>query len=80
MNYMSLKDHVYEYISESIKDGSLRPGDKINEQHLSDKLNVSRTPVREALIQLAAEGLRDAEPRRGLRAKPLILEEEQDLY
>lgn len=80
MNYMSLKDHVYEYISESIKDGSLRPGDKINEQHLSDKLNVSRTPVREALIQLAAEGLLDAEPRRGFRVKPLILEEAKDLY
>ena len=80
MNYMSLKDHVYEYISESIKDGSLKPGDKINEQHLSDKLNVSRTPVREALIQLAAEGLLDAEPRRGFRVKPLILEEAKDLY
>ena len=80
MNYMSLKNHVYEYISESIKDGSLRPGDKINEQHLSDKLNVSRTPVREALIQLAAEGLLDAEPRRGFRVKPPILAEVKDLY
>ncbi|WP_028829175.1 GntR family transcriptional regulator [Proteocatella sphenisci] len=80
MNYMSLKDHVYDYISENIKDGSLKPGDKINEQHLSDKLNVSRTPVREALIQLAAEGLLEAEPRRGFRVKPLILEEAKDLY
>lgn len=80
MNYMSLKDHVYDYISENIKDGNLKPGDKINEQHLSDKLNVSRTPVREALIQLAAEGLLEAEPRRGFRVKPLILEEAKDLY
>ncbi len=80
MNYMSLKDHVYEYISEKIKDGSLKPDDKINEQHLSDRLNVSRTPVREALIQLAAEGLLKSEPRRGFRVKPLSLKEAKDLY
>ena len=77
---MSLKDHVYEYISEKLKDGSLEPDDKINEQDLSDKLGVSRTPVREALIQLAAEGLLKSEPRRGFRVKPLSLKEASDLY
>lgn len=77
---MSLKDHVYEYIAEKLKDGSLKPNDKINEKHLSDKLDVSRTPVREALIQLAAEGLLESEPRRGFRVKPLVLEEARDLY
>lgn len=80
MNYMSLKDHVYKYIAEKLKDGSLKPNDKINEKHLSDRLGVSRTPVREALIQLAAEGLLESEPRRGFRVKPLILEEAKDLY
>lgn len=77
---MSLKDHVYEYISENLKDGSLKPDDKINEKDLSDKLGVSRTPVREALIQLAAEGLLKSEPRRGFRVKPLSLKEASDLY
>lgn len=79
-SYMSLKDHVYEYIAEKLKDGSLKPNDKINEKHLSDRLKVSRTPVREALIQLAAEGLLESEPRRGFRVKPLDLEEARDLY
>ena len=77
---MSLKDHVYEYISENLKDGSLKPDDKINEKDISDKLGVSRTPVREALIQLAAEGLLKSEPRRGFRVKPLSLKEASDLY
>lgn len=80
MKFMSLKDHVYEYISENLKDGSLKPDDKINEKDLSDKLGVSRTPVREALIQLAAEGLLKSEPRRGFRVKPLSLKEASDLY
>lgn len=80
MKFMSLKDHVYEYISENLKDGSLKPDDKINEKDISDKLGVSRTPVREALIQLAAEGLLKSEPRRGFRVKPLSLKEASDLY
>ncbi len=80
MKFMSLKDHVYEYISENLKDGNLKPDDKINEKDLSDKLGVSRTPVREALIQLAAEGLLKSEPRRGFRVKPLSLKEASDLY
>ncbi|NLB21550.1 MAG: GntR family transcriptional regulator, partial [Clostridium sp.] len=77
---MSLKDHVYGYISKKIKDGSIKPNDKINELQLSNELGVSRTPVREALIQLAAEGLLNSEPRRGFRVKPLDLEEARELY
>lgn len=80
LNYMSLKDYVYQYISKEIKNGNLKPNDKINEQRISDELNISRTPVREALIQLAAEGLLDNQPRRGFRVKPLSLEEAKNLY
>ena len=48
--YLSLKDHVYHYISERISSGKLGAGDKINEQQIGEELNISRTPVREALI------------------------------
>lgn len=77
---MSLKDHVYEYISKGIQKGTLKSNDKLNEQEISRELNISRTPVREALIQLAAEGLLISEPRKGFRVKPLTLKEAKDLY
>lgn len=79
-NYMSLKDHVYNYISKKINDGTLRPDDKISEQQISDALNISRTPIREALIQLASEGLLENTPRRGFRVKCLDFKKAQELY
>lgn len=80
IQYMSLKDCVYNYISEKINDGSLKPDDKINEQHISDALNVSRTPIREALIQLASDGYLENTPRRGFRVKFLDLKKARELY
>ena len=53
-HYLSLKDHVYRYISDCINSGTLNPGDKINEAQVSETLNISRTPIREALVQLAS--------------------------
>lgn len=78
--YMSLKDHVYNYISEKINDGSLKPDDKINEQQISDALSISRTPIREALIQLASDGFLENTPRRGFRVKFLDVKKAQELY
>ena len=54
-HYLSLKDHVYRYISDCINTGSLNPGDKINEAQVSETLNISRTPIREALRRLEQE-------------------------
>ena len=53
--FKSLKDHVYEYIASLIREGRLVAEEKINENQICSELNISRTPVREALIQLAAE-------------------------
>jgi len=69
--YLSLKNHVYNYISEKINEGSLHPDDKLNEVQISEELNVSRTPVREALIQLAADGYLENLPRRGFKVKKI---------
>jgi len=79
-NYMSLKDHVYNYISEKINEGFLKPDDKINEQQIADALNISRTPIREALIQLASDGFLENMPRRGFRVKSLDIKKAQELY
>ncbi len=78
--YMSLKDHVYKYISEKINEGYLKPDDKINEQQIADALNISRTPIREALMQLAFDGYLDNNPRKGFRVKYLDTKKAQELY
>ena len=76
----SLRSHVRQYIVDGIADGSFCPGDKISEQEIADALNVSRTPAREALLQLNSEGLLDYFPRRGFSLKRMTEKEKQDNY
>ena len=52
-----LRDQVYNIFHEELKTGTLKPGEKLNELALAKRYGVSRTPVREALFQLAREGL-----------------------
>ncbi|NBD24477.1 GntR family transcriptional regulator [Paenibacillus glycinis] len=67
--YQSLKDHVYNYIAERIQDGTLLPNHKINEAEICKKLDISRTPTREALFQLTSDNLLEYLPRRGFTVK-----------
>src|SRR5215813_10032403 len=53
-------DAVYEVLRRSILDGALPPGHRLRSDVLANDLNVSRTPVREALRKLETEGLVDA--------------------
>lgn len=78
--FLSLKDHVYQYIADQISDGTLLPKQKINEQQICEELSISRTPVREALIQLATEGVLENVPRKGFVIKYLKPEEARQLY
>ena len=78
--YLTLKDHVYNYLSKKINDGSLKSNDKINEQQISDALDISRTPIREALIQLASEGYLESIPRKGFRVRNLDYIRAKELY
>ena len=69
-----------ELIREAIIDGRLEPGQRLKEEELARELGISRTPIREALLMLQAEGLVDAipEPRRD---RPLAHAEDlDDLY
>jgi DNA-binding GntR family transcriptional regulator len=54
-----------EILEEEIATGRLPPGRRLDETELSQRFNVSRTPIREALIQLASVGIIEARPRRG---------------
>lgn len=62
---VSLRDQVFEEIQRAILEKRLSPGDHIREQELTKLLNVSRTPVREALVLLERDGLVDISPNRG---------------
>jgi len=64
-SHPSLKDAAADYLREQILTGRLTPGTKIDQDEVSVALGISRLPVREALIELANEGLVDAVPRRG---------------
>lgn len=61
----SLKNEVYAQIVARIHSGELRPGDRINETDIAQRLGISRAPVREAFTQLAYEGLIERKPRTG---------------
>lgn len=61
----SVGDYVYEVIKRNIINLNMSPGNRVSEQEISNLLNVSRTPVREAFIKLAKEGLLYALPQRG---------------
>ena len=58
-------DYVYEVIKKNIINLNMAPGNRVSEKEISDLLNVSRTPVREAFIKLAKEGLLYILPQRG---------------
>jgi DNA-binding GntR family transcriptional regulator len=60
-----LRDEVYREIVELIHRGELQPGSRVKDASLAAQLGVSRTPVREALIRLAREGILDADMGRG---------------
>jgi len=63
--YLPLRDVVFQTLRKAILTGELKPGERLMEIHLADKLGVSRTPIREAIHKLELEGLVTMLPRRG---------------
>jgi DNA-binding GntR family transcriptional regulator len=61
----TLRDDVVRAIRDAIIQGRLRPGEKVPEEELAQQLKVSRTPVREAIRVLEAQGLVVVRPKRG---------------
>lgn len=62
---LPLRDVVFNTLRQAILVGELKPGERLMELHLADRLGVSRTPVREAIRRLELEGLVTMIPRRG---------------
>jgi DNA-binding GntR family transcriptional regulator len=63
--YLPLRDVVFQTLRQAILRGELKPGERLMEIHLAQKLGVSRTPVREAIHKLEQEGLVVMIPRKG---------------
>ncbi|WP_117017377.1 GntR family transcriptional regulator [Aeribacillus pallidus] len=65
-------EYVYNLLKEMIFDWSLSPGEKINISHLSQVINVSAIPLREALSRLHSEKLVVLEPNKGYRVSDIL--------
>lgn len=63
--FLPLRDVVFNTLRKAILTGQLKPGERLMEVHLADRLGVSRTPIREAIRKLELEGLVIMIPRRG---------------
>ncbi|MCP4902486.1 MAG: GntR family transcriptional regulator [bacterium] len=77
---LNISDEVASVLREMIFDGRLVAGERINEVHLAAILNVSRTPLREALTGLVGEGALYQVPRRGYFVYELSADEVENIY
>ena len=71
---------VATYLRDAILGGRLKPGDRIRQEEVAAKLDISRVPVREALRMLEAEGLTEHEPHKGARVPKLTQHEVEVIY
>jgi DNA-binding GntR family transcriptional regulator len=76
----SLAQQVTDLLRQRIYDRVLEPGARLEEAALARDLEVSRTPVREALRLLAAQGLVEMEPRRGCTVAALTVKDQREIF
>ncbi|MGW8280048.1 GntR family transcriptional regulator [Sphingomonas aurantiaca] len=75
-----LSDRIRNALTDAISSGELAPGTTLDEQQLADRYGASRTPVREALRQLATSGMVEVRPRRGVIVRHVTAEEVMDMF
>ena len=80
LQYPSLGDRVFEAVRDAIRRKELVPGTLYSVAAISEQMGVSRTPVREALLQLAAHGVVRFEPNRGVRILQVTIEDIEEIY
>ena len=79
-DHLSLSDRVSELIENSVLNGSIRPGERINESDIAKRLGISKAPVREALKGLEGDGIVARIPRRGYFANRVDLKRINDFF
>ena len=80
LRHDSLARGAADWIAEHIISGEIKPGEKLTETGLAERMGISRSPVREALQALSREGLIILEPRRGAYVSELNARDVRDLY
>jgi len=79
-NLKSLREQVYEYLKIQLNEGKLEHGAFLNLNAISAEMGISKTPLRDALFQLEAEGFVTIYPRRGVKVNTLTLEKIRNIY
>jgi DNA-binding GntR family transcriptional regulator len=75
-----LRQQVYEHLRRELKSEKLKPGNTVRINQLGEALGISRTPLRDALLQLQAEGFVTFLPQRGILINELSEKEIKDIY
>jgi len=75
---LAASERVAAHLREAILGGDIKPGERLRQEEIAERLGASRLPVREALRMLEAEGLTELEPNKGARV-PLLGSREVDL-
>ena len=75
-----IRDIIFEHLRQEFLSGHVKPGDRLIERDIAAKLNVSRTPVREALRKLESEGFVEYLPRKGMIVRGFNLSEIKEIY
>jgi DNA-binding GntR family transcriptional regulator len=79
-DYIPFREQAYDKIKGMILKGRFSPGERITELQLCDYLGISRTPVRESIRRLAAEGLVEVNPKDGTRITELKKNDIDEIY
>ncbi len=80
LNLKSLREQVYEHLRQAINRGALAPGAFIDLKRIGEDLGISKTPLRDALIQLESEGFVTILARRGVVVNRLTVDDIRHLY
>ena len=80
LQVMSQGETAYHRLYEAIRSGDFRPGDRLREIEVAKRLDLSRTPVREALRKLESDGIVEHRPRLGAVIRTLTPSEVVELY
>jgi len=78
-SYQPLRDVIFETLRKAIVSGDIKPGERLMEVSLANQMGVSRTPVREAIRRLEAEGLVTMTPRKGTHVAELSVKDIMDV-